>query len=34
VAEALNLKAGGPVAIEVRPVKKGKVEIIMQAVEE
>jgi len=34
VAEALNLKAGGPVAIEVRPVKKGKVEIIIVAVEE
>ena len=34
VAEALGLKAGGPVAIAVWPVKKGKVEITIQAVEE
>ena len=34
VAEALGLKAGGPVAIEVRPVKKDKVEITIRAVEE
>jgi len=33
VAEALGLKAGGQVAIEVRPVKKGKDEIILSKVE-
>jgi hypothetical protein len=34
VAEALGLKAGGQVAIAVRPVKKDKVEINIKAVEE
>jgi bifunctional DNA-binding transcriptional regulator/antitoxin component of YhaV-PrlF toxin-antitoxin module len=30
VAEALGLQAGGQVAIEVRPVKKGKFEIVLK----
>lgn len=32
VAEALNLKAGGSVDICVKPVKKGKFEIMLKAV--
>ena len=31
VAEALNLKAGGNVAICVKPVKKGKFEVTVRA---
>jgi hypothetical protein len=33
VAEALGLKAGGQVTIEVRPVKKGVSEIVLRAKE-
>lgn len=31
VAEALGLKAGGRIAIEVRPLKRGKSEIVLKA---
>ena len=34
VADALGLKAGGQVAIDVKSVKKGKFEITIRAVEE
>ena len=34
VADALGLKAGGQVAIDVKPVKKGKFEITIRAVDE
>lgn len=34
VADALGLKAGGLVTIDVKPVKKGKNEIILSKVEE
>lgn len=34
VAEALNLKAGGMVEICVNPVKKGKYEVTIKAVDE
>ena len=31
VAEALNLKDGGPVSIRVQPIKRGEVQIILAA---